>query len=538
MHRSTRRLLGLAAGLVLFLVVCALLYQFGMARLEGTRRSFWDSFEWAAETLSTTGYGADSHWRHPAMVLLVVVVQFAGVFLVFLIVPIFLVPFLEERFERRVPRVAPRMADHVVVYRYGPTVETLLQRLASHGVASIVVETDEAVARAVLERGQAVVFSRAEEDALDLCRLAEARALVANGRDEENAAITLRARQMGFRGEIFAFVEEPAHRKPMELAGATAAYTPRHIVAAALAAHASDRISPRLPGAEALEFLQRRELRVAPTNPLAGRTLGDSALGATTGAIVVGQWTRNRLHARCDAAMRIEPGSILEVVGDAASLDRAAAMVGSPFLRRSGPFLIAGFGEVGRKVHELLCDAGEEVRVVERETRAGVDVVGNVLDPSVLDRAGLHECRAVVLALNSDDATLFATVIARDAAVDVPVIARVNHSRNIDNIYRAGADFALSISDISGEMLSARLLGRVSRSRDEHRRVLRVAVRDGAGRALREMSLRQHGCSVLAIERGGVFLAATAEARVETGDQLYVCGSAEAVNMVAELLGF
>ena len=62
--------------------------------------------------------------------------------LVFLIVPIFLVPFLEERFERRVPRIAPKMANHVIVYRYGPAVETLLQRLADHDVASIVVETD------------------------------------------------------------------------------------------------------------------------------------------------------------------------------------------------------------------------------------------------------------------------------------------------------------------------------------------------------------------------------------------------------------
>jgi Trk K+ transport system NAD-binding subunit len=536
MNRSTRRLLGLAAGLVLFLVVCALLYQVGMARLEGKHRSYWDSFEWAAETLSTTGYGADSHWQHPAMVLLVVVVQFAGVFLVFLIVPIFLVPFLEERFERKVPRVAPRMNDHVVVYRYGPTVETLLQRLAFHDVASIVVETDEAAARAVLERGQAVVFSRAEEDALDLCRLNDARALVANGRDEENAAITLRARQMGFRGEIYAFVEEPAHRKPMELAGATAAFTPRHIVAAALAAHASERISPRLPGGEMLEHLHRRELRVSAGSPLAGRTLGESAFGAATGAVVVGQWMRNRLDARCDAAMRIESGSILEVVGDDAALERAAMLAGSRFLRNSGPFLIGGFGEVGRKVHELLTDAGEDVRVIEREPRAGVDVAGNVLDPSVLERAGLRECRAVVLALNSDDSTLFATVIARDSAADVPVIARVNHSRNIDNIYRAGADFALSISDISGEMLSAKLLGGVARPRDEHRRVVRVAIRNGGGHTVRAMSMRKQGVSVLAIERAGSFLPVTAETGIESGDYVYLCGSEEMVRDAAELM--
>src|SRR5258706_15195456 len=157
MHRSTRRLLWLVAGLLLFLIASALLYQAGMARLEGKPRTFWDSFEWAAETLSTTGYGADSHWRDPAMVVLVVVVQFAGVFLVFLIVPIFLVPFLEERFERRVPRIAPKMANHVVVYRYGPAVETLLQRLKAHDVPSLVVEPDEANARAVLERQRRAV---------------------------------------------------------------------------------------------------------------------------------------------------------------------------------------------------------------------------------------------------------------------------------------------------------------------------------------------------------------------------------------------
>src|SRR4051794_40010617 len=350
MHRSTRRLLWLVAGLLLFLIASALLYQVGMARLEGKPRTFWDSFEWAAETLSTTGYGADSHWRHPTMVVLVVVVQFAGVFLVFLIVPIFLVPFLEERFERSVPRMAPKMTNHVIVYRYGPAVETLLQRLADHDIASIVVETDESTARAVLERGLAAVFSRAEEDALDVCRLADARALVANGRDEENAALILRARQMGFRGEIFAFVEEPAHRKPMELAGATSAYTPRHIVAAALAAHASDIISPRLPGLDQLPGMQRREIRVAEDSPVAGRTLAEVDLTGRSGTVVVGQWSRSHLDTNCTSTMRVAPGAILEVVGSEADLERAKDIIGGNYLRQRGPFLVAGFGEVGRKV--------------------------------------------------------------------------------------------------------------------------------------------------------------------------------------------
>src|SRR6266852_394891 len=103
MHRSQRRLIALALGLTAFVIGSALLYQAGMARLDGKPRTFWVASEWAAETLSTTGYGYDSHWTHPAMVILVVAVEFVGVFLFFLIVPIFMIPFLEERFEEKLP---------------------------------------------------------------------------------------------------------------------------------------------------------------------------------------------------------------------------------------------------------------------------------------------------------------------------------------------------------------------------------------------------------------------------------------------------
>jgi Trk K+ transport system NAD-binding subunit len=530
MQRSLRRLIWLIVFVLALTVGAALLYQFGMGSLEGKPRTFWQALEWAGETLSTTGYGADSAWRHPAMVVLVVAVQFIGVFIVFLIIPIYLVPFLEERFEEKIPREADaRLDEHVIVWRYGPAVETLLQRLAANGIATLVVETDEAQARAVMEREQAVVFSRSEEDALDVSRLAHARAIVANGRDQENAALILRARQMGFRREIYAFVEEPAHRKPMELAGATAAYTPRHIVAAALAAHASDMISPRLPGIEALDGIERREIRVPASSPLAGKSLRDARLGA----IVVGIWNRSHLRTQCDAGTIIEPGSILEIVGTPSALVDAAARIGSPLLRNEGPYLVAGFGEVGRKVHELLTDVGENVRVLERNEGANVDVVGDVLDSSVLEQARIREARALLLALDSDDSTLFATVIAREVAPDVTVIARVNHARNLDSIHRAGADYALSISDISGEMLSSRLLGRQVRARDEHRTVMRVPGELVAGQTAAELSAEYGKCWVLAVERGGDLLRGIdAKFVIDRGDVLWLCGTAEALHKI------
>jgi Trk K+ transport system NAD-binding subunit len=515
------------AALVVFLLAAAALYRLGMGALEHKPRTFLESLEWATETLSTTGFGYDDHWTHPAMIALVIAVQIAGVTLLPLILFGVILPYLSERFEQRVPREADRrLVNHVIVYRFGPAVETLVQRLAAADIDTLVVDIDEAAARAVMDRGVAVVFSRTEEDMLDVCRASAARAIVANGRDEENAALILRARQSGFTREIYTFVESPVHRKTMELAGATAAYTPRHIVAAALAAHASDTISPRVPGLDAIEGLQRREIRVPPTSPLAGKTLAESRLGADSGAVVLGVWCRSRLLSHCKADTRIEPGCVLELAGDAESLARAAALIGAPFLRNSGPFLIAGFGEVGRKVHELLTDVGEAVRVVDRRPGEGI-VGGDVLDVSVLERAGLAEARAVILALDSDDSTLFATVIVRDAVPDVTLIARVNHARNVENIHRAGADYALSIAEVSGEMLSSRLLGRSARMRDEHRRAFRVPGVAYAGRRVAQLPLRSRdGASLLAVERNGETIRRiTPELRIEAGDALWICST-------------
>jgi Trk K+ transport system NAD-binding subunit len=531
----SRRLGVLLASVVVYLILISLAYQFGMAHFERKPRTLLQALEWAADTFTTTGYGRDTTWSHPFMIGLVMLVQFSGMVAAPLIIALFVLPYFAERFEERLPRAADaKLAEHVIVYRYGPAVEMLLQRLRDRDVPTLVAETDEQQARNAMERGQPVVFSRSDDDILDACRVTAARALVANGRDEENAGVILRARQMGFRGEVFAFVEDPTHRKPIELAGATASYTPRHIIAAALAAHASDALSPRLPGIEALPPLQRREIRVPANSPAAGKTLRDAKVGAKSGAVVVGQWCGSRLDTRCTADMRIEPNGVLEVVGDAESIARALAVIGGPLLRQSGPFLIAGFGEVGRKVHEVLRDAGEEVRVIERRQVADVDVVGDVLDSSVLARAGINESRGIVLALDSDDATLFATVIARDTAPDIPVIARVNHARNVANIHRAGADFALSISDISGEMLSSRLLGRATRPREEHRRVERIAASRWSGLSIHDLPLRTHGCSALALERDGeLIIRLTSDLHVKPGDLLWVAGTADAVHKVA-----
>jgi Trk K+ transport system NAD-binding subunit len=441
MERSQKRLLGLVAALPVLVVLGALVYMVGMAQLEGEPRGFWQAVGWAAETLSTTGYGSDTTWQHPAMVIFVVVLQFMGVFLVFLIFPLYLIPFLEERFEVRLPKEIPPVDDHVVIYGYGAAVETLLAELARAGVETVVVEADEGLARRMVEKGQKVVYGDLVDDALRRAWLTTARTLIANGTDDENAAVILAARQLEFAGEILALVEDPFHRKPIMLAGATAAYTPRHILGAALAARASRRVSPTVAGTQQLsQRLRVAEIRVGRRSSLVGQSLAEAGIGQRTGVSVIAQWVGGTLLTQPRGDMRLEANGILVLIGSDEAIARFGELChATQPLRSAGPFLVAGAGEVGAKVAQLLSDAGEEVRVIDRTEGEAVEVVGDVLAPGVFERAGVAEAQAVILAVDTDSATLFSTVILKDLAPEVPVIARVNSAENVDRIHRPTA---------------------------------------------------------------------------------------------------
>lgn len=541
MTSSQKRLLLLIGSLPFLVLFSALVYMVGMQYLEGDPRSFWDSMGWAAETLTTTGYGVDGRWQHPVMVIFVIVLQFIGIFLVFLVFPIYLIPFLEERFETRLPRTAPSQSQHLIVYRWGPAVESVVEEAEGAGVPVLIIEPEETVARRVLERGLHVLYGDLGGQTLEDAGLSRARALIANGTDDEDAAVVLAARQLGFEGDILVLVEEPYHRRPMMLAGATAVFTPRHILGAALAARASERISPRLAGIQKLgRRLEVREVRIEAGSPLDDLTLAEADLGARTGATVIGQWIDGHLEAPPTASMRLSTHGILVVVGSAESISRLVDLCGpAATLRHEGAFLVGGYGEVGQKVVQLLTDVGERVIVVDREKREGVDVVGDMLDPRTLEEAGAGSARAAILALDTDSATLFATVILKELAPQLSVIARVNQAENVERIYRAGADFALSISQVSGQMLAHRLLGEEAVALDPQLKLVKVSAQGLQDEPLGELRIRERTrASVVAVERGEeVLVELGPEFRFRADDSVYLCGSNKAVRSFQEEFG-
>jgi Trk K+ transport system NAD-binding subunit len=526
LKRSTRRLLALLALLPIAVLILGTLYMLGMEHLEGTPRTLLEGLQWASETLTTTGYGGDNHWKHPVLALFVIVGQFLGQFLVFLIFPIFVLPYIEEKFEVRLQHVLPPMAGKVLFYRYGLAIGPLLEEMERTGSPFVVFEEDLGTARMLRDRGYSVVLGRLGDEQAVLARVRDARAVVANGGDHANATCAMLVRELGFNGPLFALADDPLYRAPMVRIGATEVFTPSHVLGAALASRASVRISPPAEGMHLLgPDMGIGEFRVSASSPLAGQLLGELRLREQHGVSVIGQWSEGVFTTAKGPETRVEPGAILVVVGTHAHLERVERLA-MP-IRRSGPIVIAGFGAVGHKVAEMLRDAAEACVVVDQAAAPGVDVVGNVLDDATLDRAGVRSASAVILALSDDGESVFATAAVRDYAPGVPLIVRVLRSSNIPRLYRAGADFAISVGQVAGQILGYHLLDQQAIGVENRIRFGRVTAGSIAGtHPWHNEVLDRTGTKVVGVERGkSVLVEFDAAFRVRADDVLCVCGS-------------
>ena len=125
-----------------------------------------------------------------------------GQFLVFLIFPVFVLPYFEERFEVRLPNQLPAMSGKVLFYRYGPAIEHIVEEFRRTRSPFVIFEDDLEVARALRDRALPVVFGRLNDDPTRFERVRQARAIVCNAGDHGNAECTLAVREHGYTGSI------------------------------------------------------------------------------------------------------------------------------------------------------------------------------------------------------------------------------------------------------------------------------------------------------------------------------------------------
>ena len=441
-------------------------------------------------------------------------------------IDIFSEPLIQSGQSGQVLHALPNVKDKVVIYGYGPEVDSLISELNSRVQPVIVIEENEGQAGRLNARGITVVHASIANEQLDLSPLVHARALVANGSDDVNALLAVAVRELGFKGPLVALIANPNRRAPLQLAGATAAFTPNHVLAAAIAVRASSRIGPRITGVRPLaHLLEVAEVRIHGQSPLLNLTAAEG-VQAATGAHIVAQWNNEALQSPPAADQPLQEGMILVAAGSPDSIKRLSE-IAHP-ITQQGRIIIVGFSDVGSKLLEMLNDAGEDACVIAPLPGPGINIVGDIMDENVLEKAGIATCRVVILACETDSATLLAATVTRSIAPDVPIIACSSLEENVGRIQQSGADFALSVSEVAGQLLTHHILGEMV---TQQARIKLVKRRAGhlAGKHPYQSGIRENtGCTVVAVERNNEIIIEIPDSLIlEENDVVYVCGMVE-----------
>jgi Trk K+ transport system NAD-binding subunit len=537
-----RRTVGYLVGLVGIMLGYALLYQYGMAAFEDRPRTFLESLQYVVETFTTTGYGSDAGWSTPEMNVLVILIDITGVVLIFLALPVMLFPLFENALRTTVPTSVPdSQRDHVIICTYSSRADPLIAELESEGVDYVLVVPDKERARNLQEDGYRVIHGNPDtEDGLLRANIGEARALVADVSDQKDASIVLGARAMTEDVKLVSVVENPDTARYHELAGADAVLTPRSLVGQSLANKVTTGLSTELGDAiEIGEDFDVVEFPIHPGSDLVGSTLAESGLREDTGVNVIGAWFDGEFETPPSPSGTLDTGTVLLVTGQERALERAKERTVSEtrrFVR--GEIVVVGHGEVGETVVQALEGADLPHTVIDRESHEGVDVVGEATDPDVLQSAGVESARSIILAVPDDTSTEFATLVVRDMNEQIEIICRADEMGSMKKMYRAGADYVLSLSNVTGRMVAAEVLEEDVISVDTQVQVVRTTAPALEGQTLEEALVRSRtGCTVVAVERNGDLETNLGpDTRIEPGDKVVVAGTDQGTNRFKELM--
>ncbi|NUC72812.1 NAD-binding protein [Haloterrigena sp. SYSU A558-1] len=534
------RRLALSLGAVFALVVVyAWLYQLGMAAFEGETKTFAQALQIVIESLTTAGFGGDAGWDSTAMNLFVVGMNLTGVLLVFLALPLLVVPLFQQALQDRPPE-STDLTDHVVICGYSPRSDVLADELEAANVPYVFVDDDPELVVDLSNDGTEAIYGELDqEETLRAANAGEARSLVTDVDDETNAVVILTAREFSSDLTIVSVVEDEDVASYHRYAGADETVRPRRVLGQSLATKATTTLSAELRDTiELSEDLEVTELLVQDDSDLVGRTVAESGIRDRMGITVIGAWFNGEFVPVPGPDHRIDGNTILLVAGRRDDLTELKARAVSTLEHRPENVIVGGYGVVGRTAVETLAGNGVSTTVVDLADEPGVDVVGSITDEDVFETAGADEARSVLLTVNDDATTIYATLVLKQVAPDIEIIARANETENIPKLYRAGAEYVLSLSTVTGRMLASVLIEDEEILTPETQfELVRTTAPQIAGKSLGEVDLRARtGCTVVAVERDGELLTDLGpEFVVNADDALIVAGDDDAINRFVAL---
>lgn len=538
-----RRIVLAVTAIAAVVVIYTVIYHWAVVTIAGVEdRSAIKSAQVVIEALTTAGFGGDTGlWQdHDSLAFLVLVMNLSGVLLVFLAIPVFAVPLIRNAMVPE-PPTSTDLTDHVIICGYAPQDEVLCEELESAGVPYLYVDPDREIVIDLNEAGIDAVLGDPERiDALRAANATEARALVADIDDETNATVLLSAKQIDPDLRTISVVRRHEAETYHRYAGADEVVQSRRLLGKSLGQRATASYAEKLRETIGIENdVAITELLVEEGSDLVGQTFREATVFEREGITVIGAWLGGKFVVSPDPDTTIEENAILLVAGEYESYEGLKART---ITHRQGDcrdVVVCGYGTVGQAVTETIREEGMNAHVIDIEPKDGVEVVGDISDPTILGQAGVKDARAVVLSLDEDTPTIYATLIVNQLAPETEIIARADDEETVQKLYNAGADFVISLPQMTGEIEASILIDEVEIvTPDTEFEFVRTEVPAFAGRSLAELDIRaETGCTVVAIERddelltdlGGDFV-------VEEGDHLIVAGSKRSRERLDDLL--
>ncbi len=535
--------IALAASLVVAVVFTyTVAYHWAVTVIAGLEdRSMIKSLQVVIEALTTAGFGGDTDlWQqHDELAFMILVMNLSGVLLVFLAIPLFGVPLLRNALDTTAPTTTD-LKNHVVICGFSAMDDVLKTELEEAGIPYLFIDSDPEMVKRLNDVGMDAIYGNAEQiETLENANARSARALVADLDDETNPTVILSAARVNPAMQIISVVRNRDAVPYQEYAGADHVVVSKESLGESLAKRSMKTISERFQEAVGTHAdLEFDEYLVEEGSDLVDKTIKevDTFGGDVT---VIGGWfgARFLISPRPDTTIR--ENTILLITGKRSRLKQTDLRKLPSHVGHPSRVVVCGNGDVGSATARQL--AGEDITTTVVDAREGdaVDIVGDITNRETLERADIENARSLVLAIDTDATAIYAALLLKHHHPDVEVIARANDPENVWKLYNAGADYVLSLPDVTGEVIASALIDdtAIFTTTDEFDFV-RTEAPALDGQSVVEADIRnQTGCTIVGVERDEQFITEFGTEFVfQASDCLVAAGSDESLEQFEEFV--
>lgn len=216
-----------------------------------------------------------------------------------------------------------------------------------------------------------------------------------------------------------------------------------------------------------------------------------------------------------------------------------------------GLTIICGFGVVGNSVFKVLSKEKGDYIAIDKveEVFKGFDipnVIGDATTEEILKKAGINNANTLIACTDNDVSNAFIILLAQDLNPDLAILSRAEELRNVDKLYKAGADYVLPLTVIGGRRIAkqaisplvADFLDRLTLAQGIELGLVDISKNSPLiGVNLKNSKIRgRTKTTIIAIERTGeLIMNPPIETEFEENDSLVVIGEGEGIKKLSEI---